>query len=127
MADLTLRYTYLCLLVLGLKAYDTMHGPEEEFYLVVSMVNSDNAFTKGQTIFQYSKYISLKGSHIKRVLLTGLVALLGIWRLSLGSDTDVGSDKNVRNSDHRALFTALLNHYLTSSCLLLHLMTLSLI
>lgn len=90
MADLTLRYTYLCLLVLGLKAYDTMHGPEEEFYLVVSMVNSDNAFTKGQTIFQYSKYISLKGSHIKRVLLTGLVALLGIWRLSLGSDTDVG-------------------------------------
>lgn len=91
------------------------------------MVNSDNAFTKGQTIFQYSKYISLKGSHIKRVLLTGLVALLGIWRLSLGSDTDVGSDKNVRNSDLRALFTALLNHYLMSSCLLLHLMTLSLI
>ena len=32
--------------------------------------------------------------------------------MSLGSDKGVGSDKNIRNSDHGALFTALLNHCL---------------
>lgn len=51
-----------------------------------------------------------------------LVLLLEIWHLSLGLDKKVRSDKNIRNSDHGALLTALLNHYLMSSlCLLLYL------
>ena len=29
--------------------------------------------------------------------------LLGIWHLSLGLDKEVGSDKNIRNSDRGAL------------------------
>ena len=67
--------------------------------------------------------------------------ILGIWHLSLGLDTEVGSDKNLRNGDPGALLTALLNllyvisllpillnYYLIGSlCLLLRLMTLSLI
>ena len=48
---------------------------------------------------------------------------LGICHLLLGSDKNVGSDKNIRKSDHRALFAALLNYYLMwSLCLLLYLL-----
>lgn len=52
--------------------------------------------------------------------------LLGIWHLSLGSDNEVGSDKNIRNTDRGgfvycfaellpyviSLVTALLKYYL---------------
>jgi hypothetical protein len=31
-----------------------------------------------------------------------LVLLLGIWHLSLGLDKEVGSDRNIRNSDRGA-------------------------
>lgn len=37
--------------------------------------------------------------------------LLEMWHLSLGLDKDVGSDKNIRNRNHGALFTALLDFY----------------
>lgn len=36
-----------------------------------------------------------------------LVQFLGIWHLSLGLNKEVGSDKNVKNHGHGALFTAL--------------------
>ena len=39
------------------------------------------------------------------------MSLLRIWHLSLGLDKEVGSDKNIRNSDDGALFTALLDEY----------------
>ena len=46
--------------------------------------------------------------------------LLGIWHLSLGSDKEVGSDKNIRNSDYGALFITLLSYYLMRSlCLII--------
>lgn len=37
--------------------------------------------------------------------------LLEMWHLSLGLDKDVGSYKNIRNRNHGALFTALLDFY----------------
>ena len=50
--------------------------------------------------------------------------LLGICHLSLGWDKEEGSDKNIRTSDHAALFTTLLNDYLVRSFgLLLYLVT----
>jgi hypothetical protein len=39
------------------------------------------------------------------------VLLLGIWRLLLDSEEEVGSDKNVKNSDHGALFTTLITTF----------------
>ena len=38
--------------------------------------------------------------------------LLGICHLSLGSDKEVGTGKNVRNTDRGALLTALLDYCL---------------
>jgi hypothetical protein len=43
------------------------------------------------------------------------VPLLGIRYLSLGLDKEVGSDKTIRNSDHGALFTTLLDYHLMRS------------
>jgi hypothetical protein len=69
------------------------------------------------------------------------VPILGIWHLSLGSDKEADSDKNIRNRDRgfaycfaellpcvTSLLTTLLDDFLVCSpCLLLRLIPLSLI